>query len=29
MAPTFRPATSSDVAALHHLVESAYRGDSA
>ena len=29
IAPTFRPATSSDVAALHRLVESAYRGDSA
>ena len=26
---TFRPAASSDVAALHRLVESAYRGDSA
>jgi len=29
IAPTFRPATSSDAAALHRLVESAYRGDSA
>ena len=29
IAPTFRPATSSDVAALHCLVESAYRGDAA
>lgn len=28
-APTFRPATSSDVAALHRLIESAYRGESA
>lgn len=26
---TFRPATTSDVAALHRLIESAYRGDSA
>ncbi len=29
IAPSFRPATSSDVAALHRLIESAYRGDSA
>jgi GNAT superfamily N-acetyltransferase len=28
-APTFRPAASSDVAALHRLIESAYRGDAA
>ena len=28
-ATTFRPAASSDVAALHRLIESAYRGDSA
>jgi GNAT superfamily N-acetyltransferase len=29
IARTFRPATPSDVAALHRLIESAYRGDSA
>lgn len=28
-ATTFRPAASSDVAGLHRLIESAYRGDSA
>ena len=29
IAPTFRPAAPDDVPALHRLVESAYRGDSA